>query len=148
MSAEFVTVDGDAGGGQILRNGFSIAALMGKPIRVVNIRGSRNPPGLRAQHLAGVRLVSEMCAGTLSGAEDGSMEVKFQPSAFRGGHFEVDAKTAGSCTLLAQIALPCMLFSPSSCTLTAKGFATSSEKVWCRGSGPAGSPWFLSEGWG
>jgi RNA 3'-terminal phosphate cyclase (ATP) len=33
------------GGGQILRNAFSYAALLRKAVTIVNIRGKRQPPG-------------------------------------------------------------------------------------------------------
>ena len=47
-------INGDVGGGQVVRNGFCYAALMHRPIRVFNIRSTRTPPGLRPQHLTGV----------------------------------------------------------------------------------------------
>eukprot|EP01012_Entosiphon_sulcatum_P041561 TRINITY_DN55418_c0_g1_i1.p1 TRINITY_DN55418_c0_g1~~TRINITY_DN55418_c0_g1_i1.p1 ORF type:complete len:391 (+),score=55.74 TRINITY_DN55418_c0_g1_i1:28-1173(+) len=121
MAEQVVRLDGDAGGGQILRNAFSFAALLGKAINVYNIRGARDPPGLRAQHLTGIKLVSEMVNGELAGAEIGSCEVTFRPGAFNSGKFTVDTGTAGSCTLLLQIAAPVMLFMAEPSLLTARG---------------------------
>jgi hypothetical protein len=57
------------GGGQVLRNTFSLSALLGRPIKAFNIRANRNRPGLMAQHLTGIRLVAEMFDGWLDGAE-------------------------------------------------------------------------------
>lgn len=41
------------GGGQILRNGVSLSALLSKPIAIQNVRASRTPPGLKNQHRTG-----------------------------------------------------------------------------------------------
>ena len=79
-----------AGGGQILRNGFSLAALAQQPIKVVNIRGARTPPGLRPQHLEGITMVNRLCGGRLVGAEQGSCEVAMWPQGFTSGDFKVD----------------------------------------------------------
>eukprot|EP00667_Euglena_gracilis_P008467 EG_transcript_8579 len=116
-----ITVDGDAGGGQILRNGFALAALANQPLRLINIRGARNPPGLRAQHLHGIQMVSKLCNGRLEGDRPGSMQCSLWPSDFQSGEFNVDTGTAGSCTLLAQIALPCLLFAPGPSSFRARG---------------------------
>eukprot|EP00667_Euglena_gracilis_P013046 EG_transcript_13436 len=115
------SLNGDVGGGQIVRNAFCYAALMQQPIHVYNIRGTRNPPGLRPQHLTGVRVINEMTTGQLVGDEVGTMEVTFLPKQFTGGNFTADTGTAGSVTLLIQITLPCMLFSPQHSTLVLKG---------------------------
>lgn len=46
------------GGGQVLRNSMSYAALLQQSIRIANIRAGRDPPiGLRAQHLTGLQVV-------------------------------------------------------------------------------------------
>lgn len=41
------------GGGQILRNAISLAALLGKPVQIENIRSGRSQPGLKNQHRTG-----------------------------------------------------------------------------------------------
>jgi RNA 3'-terminal phosphate cyclase (ATP) len=118
------TIDGGEGegGGQILRTSFAVSALLGLPISVVNIRAGRPKPGLAAQHLTGLELVANICAAAdrsdrrrlLDGAKLGSELVRFSPEACRvspnGGHWVADTRTAGSCTLLVQIALPCIVF--------------------------------------
>lgn len=52
---EKVVIDGSVleGGGQILRNGVSLAGLLSKPLSINNIRKNRTPPGLKNQHRTG-----------------------------------------------------------------------------------------------
>lgn len=58
-----------SGGGQVLRNCVALAALTSKKIRVVNIRANRSSPGLRAQHLEGIKYVAALHQAGLTGAE-------------------------------------------------------------------------------
>ena len=118
---EVLTINGDVGGGQVVRNAFVYAALMCQPITLYNIRATRTPPGLRPQHLTGVRVINEMSGGRLTGDEVGTSEVTFLPTRFVGGNFTADTTTAGSITLLLQITLPCMLYAPRHGTLVLKG---------------------------
>lgn len=43
------------GGGQTLRISLSLSAILGLSIRIHNIRAGRSTPGLRPQHLTGMR---------------------------------------------------------------------------------------------
>ena len=116
-------IDGSMGegGGQVLRTALCVACVMGKPVRVSNIRAGRENPGLRAQHLTACNLLSEITGGKLEGASIGSQEITFTPGKISGGEFSFDIGTAGSCTLLLQAALPVLLHAPSPCSLRIKG---------------------------
>ncbi|KAG8780597.1 hypothetical protein FRC16_003091 [Serendipita sp. 398] len=112
-------IDGSTleGGGQILRNGVALAALLQQPVTISNIRKGRSPPGLKAQHAAGINLVGQISEGSnLVGARRDSQTIVFTPGEIKTGRYSADPGTAGAITLLLQIALPCLLFatSPSS----------------------------------
>ncbi len=117
-----ITIDGANGGGQILRNAVALAAVRGTPVRVTNIRAQRPKPGLRPQHLLGLRAVAELCGGELQGAEVASTEISFTPGAFRSRtDWRLDVGTAGSVTLLLQTLLPALTHTHEASSVTLIG---------------------------
>lgn len=102
-----VEIDGSIGegGGQILRTAVALSCALQRDIVIKNIRKGRKTPGLRAQHLAGIRLATEMCDADVDGLEIGSTEVVFNPKSNTGGSFEIDIGTAGSISLVLQTCL-------------------------------------------
>ncbi|KAH7906480.1 RNA 3'-terminal phosphate cyclase domain-containing protein [Hygrophoropsis aurantiaca] len=100
------------GGGQLIRNTVSLAALLSKPILIDSVRSNRTPPGLRKQHESGIKLAAEICSAETSNIFVGSTHVGFRP-----GHIQLpktliaEPGTAASTALLLQVALPCLLFS-------------------------------------
>jgi RNA 3'-terminal phosphate cyclase (ATP)/RNA 3'-terminal phosphate cyclase (GTP) len=102
-----ITIDGSygEGGGQILRTAFALSAITGISCRVFNIRKNRRKPGLRLQHLIGIRNLKKHCNGKLEGDYLHSQEVSFRPGEIRSSTLNVKIETAGSITLLLQTLL-------------------------------------------
>jgi RNA 3'-phosphate cyclase len=118
-----IEVDGShgEGGGQIIRTSVSLSALTGKPVHIFNLRAKRTPPGLKAQHLTGVKAVADICNAKVTGAEIGSTEITFEPSEIKGGTYEWDIGTAGSITLVLQALMPAVIFSKKEFTISIIG---------------------------
>lgn len=113
------------GGGQILRTSLSLAALLGEPVRITDIRAGRAKPGLRPQHLMAVTALARITRAEVEGADLGSRELTFRPRTIQAGNhfFDVAEKTgsAGSVTLVAQALLPPLFAASGPTTLTIRG---------------------------
>ena len=122
-----LTIDGSRGegGGQMLRTSLSLAAVLGKPVRIVNIRAGRPKPGLAPQHLTACRAVAAVCQGQLTGDELRSQTIELQPGCLCGGEFVFDvadvASSAGSVGLILQAILPPLLFAREPAHVTLRG---------------------------
>lgn len=114
-------IDGEAGGGQLLRSSLSLAAVTGQSVTVTNVRGSRPEPGLKPQHLTAVDLLTAVCDASVEGASLGSEEVVFRPESPRGGQFEAAVGTAGSLALVFDTILPLGVVLDDPLTVTATG---------------------------
>jgi RNA 3'-terminal phosphate cyclase (ATP) len=104
----FIVIDGSygEGGGQILRTSLSLAAITGRSLKLVNIRGKRKKPGLRPQHLTGVQACAALSGAKVAGAKLGEQEFTFQPEEIFGGSYKFRIPTAGAATLVLQAILP------------------------------------------
>src|SRR5881296_201853 len=118
-----IEVDGSfgEGGGQVLRTAVAIAAVLSKEIHVFNIRAGRAEPGIRPQHMTGVKAANELCSGNLEGLKVGSREFTFKPGKLRVGSHRFDVGTAGSVTLVLQTLMPILAFAPGAIQLEITG---------------------------
>jgi len=118
-----IELDGSEGegGGQTVRTALSLSAITGQPFHITDIRAGRPDPGLKPQHLAGVRLMQRLCSARVEGDAVGSRELTFAPGRITGGAYEYDVGTAGSLTLLMQSALPALIVSPAETELRLTG---------------------------
>jgi len=118
-----IEVDGSfgEGGGQVLRTAVALAAVLSKEIHVFNIRAGRAEPGIRPQHMTGVKAATQLCSGDLKGLEVGSTEFVFKPGKLRAGIFRFDVGTAGSVTLVLQTVMPILAFAPGNVQLEITG---------------------------
>jgi len=119
----WVEIDGSMGegGGQILRTAVALAAIVGKPIRIYNIRAKRRNPGLRPQHLTTVRAIAALSGGRLEGDRVGSTELVFKPGRIKGGSYVFDVGTAGSVSLVLQALLPVMAYAEAPVRVEVRG---------------------------
>ncbi|MCD6137461.1 MAG: RNA 3'-phosphate cyclase [Deltaproteobacteria bacterium] len=109
------------GGGQILRTSLALAAVLQQPVKIRNIRAGRKKPGLRPQHLAGVRAMESITSACTQGAELGSTQLYFEPRQIRYGKHTVNIGTAGSTGLVLQAMLPVLLLAGGASQLTITG---------------------------
>jgi RNA 3'-terminal phosphate cyclase (ATP) len=103
-----VVLDGamGEGGGQVLRTALSLSALTGQGFEITRIRARRTRPGLQLQHLAAIRAVAMACGARVSGAFDGSPDLRFEPGPIAAGDFHFEIGSAGAVTLVLESVLP------------------------------------------
>jgi len=118
-----IEVDGSfgEGGGQVLRTAVALAAVLSQEIHVFNIRAGRAEPGLRPQHMTGVKAAAQLCSGSLEELEVGSTEFVFKPGKLKAGNFRFEVGTAGSVTLVLQTLMPILAFAPGGVQLEITG---------------------------
>ncbi|MFX1389236.1 MAG: RNA 3'-terminal phosphate cyclase [Promethearchaeota archaeon] len=114
IGEKYLEIDGSfgEGGGSIVRIGTAFSILYKKPIRIKNIRANRTNPGLRLQHLKGLKTLSELTSSKLSKCEVGTKEITLNPNYSMKNKIEVEIGTAGNIGLLLQpIQIACLGFS-------------------------------------
>lgn len=109
------------GGGQILRTAVALSAVTGIPCRITNIRANRPSPGLKPQHLMGIKAAADICKADTKGVHSGSTCKEFIPHGISGGEYTIEIGTAGSITLILQVLTPLCLFSAEPVKLTITG---------------------------
>ncbi|MBY9018434.1 MAG: RNA 3'-phosphate cyclase [Candidatus Lokiarchaeota archaeon] len=102
---KIIKLDGSIGegGGSIIRLSAGFSTLFNQPIHIFNIRANRQKPGLRQQHLLGLRTLAELTNSDLSPCEVGSKEIKLIPGGpIQKSEINVNVNTAASLGLLLQ----------------------------------------------
>ncbi|MFH1637961.1 MAG: RNA 3'-terminal phosphate cyclase [Candidatus Woesearchaeota archaeon] len=97
-----IEVDGNIGGGQMLRTALGLSAITQKPFKIINIRGNK---GLKTQHLECVNATARLCDAEVEGAALNSKEITFLPHTLNSGRLNVNIATAGSVGLVLQALL-------------------------------------------
>ena len=114
-------IDGGAGGGQLVRWAVAMSAVRSVPVEVTDIRGARETPGLRPQHVAAVTAAAKFADATVSGVEVGSEAITFDPESVTGGSHSIDVGTAGSVALVFDTILPLAVRAREPIVLAATG---------------------------
>ncbi|MFX1418304.1 MAG: RNA 3'-terminal phosphate cyclase [Promethearchaeota archaeon] len=110
---EFLEIDGSIGegGGAILRIAAGFSILFQRSIFIKNIRANRAKPGLRLQHLMGLKTLAKFTNSKLSECNVGTRELTLIPNHLIKDKVEVEIGTAGSIGLLLQpIQIACLGF--------------------------------------
>lgn len=120
---EPIKIDGGRGegGGQIIRSAVTLSAVTGKPVEIENIRKNRKIPGLRPQHLLGVKILSKICQARVEGLYVNSTSLKFFPSQGLNLELQEDIGTAGSIPLILQVLIPAVSLMKNSLKLSIIG---------------------------
>ncbi|MEK6699936.1 MAG: RNA 3'-terminal phosphate cyclase [Nitrospirota bacterium] len=122
-----ITIDGSygEGGGQILRTSLALSCVLGKPVRITNIRRDRKKPGLQPQHLTAVKAAAAVSRAEVTGAELSSTMLTFTPTGLPGGDYFFDVAekrgSAGSASLVLQTVLLPLCFAGRPSTVTVMG---------------------------
>jgi RNA 3'-terminal phosphate cyclase (ATP) len=116
------------GGGQVLRTSLALAAITGQPVEIESIRSGRRKPGLKPQHLTGVRAAAKICDAEVQGARLKSQALTFVPrSAPKAGSYTFDVAqvakggSAGSVSLILQTMLLPLALAEGTSQLTIRG---------------------------
>jgi RNA 3'-terminal phosphate cyclase (ATP) len=116
VSPPLIEIDGSqkSGSGTILRLAIALAAILGQPLHIYNIRQNRPQPGLKPQHLEAVLTAAKLCDAKLEGARPDSRELWFEPNQIKGGTIDAEIGTAGSIPMLLMTVLPICAFTEDS----------------------------------
>ena len=95
-----------------MRTALALSVILGKPVRLYNIRKNRPKPGLKPQHLESVRAIATISDAKVEGLHPGSMELTFIPRKPKCGSYRFGVPTAGSITLIIQTIFPVLALCP------------------------------------
>jgi len=114
-------LNGESGGGQLLRSALTLSMCTGRAFRMRHIRAKRPKPGLMRQHLLCVQAAAAISNAKFTGAEIGSTAITFEPGTITAGAHHFAINTGGSTTLVLQTLLPALLQAGAPSTLRIMG---------------------------
>ena len=120
---DILKIDGSfgEGGGQIIRTAVTLSCITKKPIKIENIRKKRKNPGLRPQHLTGIKILGNICNAKMKGLEIGSTKVEFIPDEIEDKILSEDIGTAGSISLILSVLIPAVSFCKKNLEISIRG---------------------------
>ena len=120
---DILKIDGSfgEGGGQIIRTAVILSCITKKPIQIENIRKNRKNPGLRPQHMTGIKILGEICNAKIKGLDVGSTEIEFSPGEMEDRILSEDIGTAGSISLILSVLIPAVSFCKRNLELSIRG---------------------------
>ncbi len=120
---EPLKIDGSygEGGGQIIRTAVALSSITGKAVEIENIRKNRDVPGLRPQHLTGIKILAKICNAKVDGLHVGSTALRFFPSKISDATLKENVGTAGSIPLILQVLIPAISISKKNLKLSIVG---------------------------
>jgi len=120
---EPLKIDGSygEGGGQIIRTAVALSSITGKAVEIENIRKNRDVPGLRPQHLTGIKILAKICNAKVDGLRVGSTVLRFFPSKISNAALKENVGTAGSIPLILQVLIPAVAISKKNLKLSIVG---------------------------
>lgn len=121
--SDTIEIDGSMGegGGQVIRTSLALSIITGRPVRISNVRHNRKPPGLKAQHLAGLRAAAAICGAEVSGDRKGSETIEFAPGPVAPGDYRFDIGTAGATSLVLHTVVYPLASADAPSTVTVTG---------------------------
>lgn len=122
-----IKINGSIGGGSVVRTAAGLAVATGKEISIDNIRQQRPSPGLKHQHVAGLKALAHLCHGNLEGNWVGSRNLKFRPGDRFRGSAQLKIETAGSIGLALQPLLIASLAADNGFKVEINGGATAGK---------------------
>jgi RNA 3'-phosphate cyclase len=97
-----ISADFGEGGGAILRVAAGLAATTRRQLKITNIRKNRPNPGLRTQHMMGIKAIADLTNGTTTPLAVGTTELELTPGSGWNPQLTVPIATAGNIGLLTQ----------------------------------------------
>jgi RNA 3'-terminal phosphate cyclase (ATP) len=121
--ARLIPIEGLEGksSGQELRAALALSATSGQGFQMVGHAGASRGTGLRVPHLAAVRAAAMACSARLSGAFEGSLELRFEPGVPTAGAFEFSLDGSTSVMLVLQAVLSILAAGSGESQVVARG---------------------------